>query len=395
MPLSDVGVRSLKPAERPRKVFDGGGLYLLVTPKGARLWRMKYRVGGREKTLAIGKYPAVGLKEARKARDEARELIGTGIDPMVERKRAKALATHAASNTFRAIAAEHLGVIRTEGRAPATINKLEWLVGIANADFGDRPITEISARDILSTLKRLEAKGNFETAKRLRSSVSRVFRYAVATDRAETDPTFALRGAIASPPAKPMAALTDWDGIRLLMRTIDTYQGQFATKVALRLSALLVPRPGELRKAEWSEFDLASAVWVVPAERMKMRRPHRVPLPSQAIGVLHELRRVTGDGLLVFPSVRSPRRPMSENTVTAALRSLGYLGDEMTAHGFRATFSTLANEAGLWSADAIERALAHVDANKVRRVYARGEHWEERVKLMQWWADEIYRSPKP
>ncbi|MEM9222912.1 MAG: integrase arm-type DNA-binding domain-containing protein [Pseudomonadota bacterium] len=390
MPLSDVGVRNLKPADKPRKVFDGGGLYLLVTPTGGRLWRMKYRLNGREKTLSIGKYPDISLKAARKARDDARELIGAGVDPMVERKRTNALAADATANTFRALAEEYLGVLRTEGRAAATLSKFEWFVGIANADFGGRPISQISAREILVTLKRLEAKGNFETARRLRSSVSRVFRYAVATDRAETDPTFALRGAIASPPAKPMAALTDWEGIRGLIRAIDSYQGQYVTKAALRLSAMLVPRPGELRKAGWSELDLDGAVWVVPAERMKMRRPHRVPLSSQAVMVLRELHRVTGDGTLAFPSVRSLQRPMAENTVTVALRGLGYSRDEMTAHGFRATFSTLANEAGLWSADAIERALAHVDADKVRRVYARGEHWNERVKLMQWCADEIH-----
>jgi integrase len=216
-----------------------------------------------------------------------------------------------------------------------------------------------------------------------------VFRYAIATARAENDPTFALRGALTTPKVKPRAAVTDPKAVGALLRSIWGYDGQPATNAALQLMAYLFPRPGELRLSEWPEFDLKAGVWSIPAQRMKMRRPHKVPLPPQAIAILKQLREITGHGKLVFPSVRSLQRPISDNTLNAALRRLGYSQDEATAHGFRATASTLLNESGLWHADAIERQLAHEDEDAVRRAYARAEFWDERVRIMRWWADNL------
>ena len=240
---------------------------------------------------------------------------------------------------------------------------------------------------MLKVLRDVERTGTYETTRRLRSTIGSVFRYAIATGRAVQDPTEALKGALIQPKVRSRSAIIDREELGVLLRRIDAFTGQPATRYALHLLALLAPRPGELRLARWSEFDFEEAVWRVPAERMKMRRPHRVPLPPQAIDHLRELEAHTGTSDLLFPSARSWKKPMSENTMNAALRRMGYTSDRMTAHGFRATFSTHANECGLWHADAVERALAHVEANEVRRAYVRGEHWEERVRMAAWWAD--------
>lgn len=240
--------------------------------------------------------------------------------------------------------------------------------------------------DVLAALQKVERRGRHETARRLRSTIGSVFRYAVATTRADNGPTFALRGALTTPVVKPRAAVTDPRAFGALLRAIDGFDGQPTTHAALKLMALLFPRPGELRMAEWTEFDLDAAVWTIPAMRTKMRRVHRVPLPRQAVPILKALGEVTGNGRLVFPCVRTTARPISENTLNAALRRLGYSKDQATAHGFRATASTLLNESGKWNADAIERQLAHVENNDVRRAYARGEHWAERVQMMTWWS---------
>jgi integrase len=276
-----------------------------------------------------------------------------------------------------------------EGRAEATLKKTKWLFDFARPLIGERPVAEISAAEVLAVLRKVEVRGRHETARRLRSTIGSVFRYAIATARADNDPTFALRGALTAPKVKPRAAVTDSKAVGALVRSVWGYDGQPATKAALQLMAYLFPRPGELRLAEWPEFDLEAAVWSIPALRMKMRRPHKVPLPSQAIAILTQLREITGSGMLLFPSVRSRHRPISDNTLNAALRRLGYSQDEATAHGFRATASSLLNESGLWHADAIERQLAHEDADAVRRAYARAEFWDERIRMMQWWADKL------
>jgi len=393
MSLSDAGIRNAKPAETPFKLFDGGGLFLLVNPGGSRLWRLKYRFDGRERLLALGAYPAVTLAKARERRDEAKVLLADGVDPSERRQEEKREAQRLAADTFRNIAEEYVAKLRREGRAPATLAKTEWLLAFAYPEIGDQPIRSILPADVLRVLRSVEARGTHETARRLRSTIGTIFRYAVATTRAENDPTFALKGALTTPTVRHRAAITDPTRLGAFLRSLGAFDGQPTTSAALRLLPILFPRPGELRAAEWAEFDLDAAVWTIPASRTKMRRPHRVPLPSQAVAVLRALKAVTGSGRLLFPCVRSVARPISENTLNAALRRLGYTPDDVTAHGFRATASSLLNESGLWHADAIERQLAHVEGNDVRRAYARGEHWEERVRMMQWWADWLDRLP--
>jgi integrase len=265
---------------------------------------------------------------------------------------------------------------------------------LANRDFGRKPITEITAPMILKTLRKVEAKGNYETAHRLRARIGSIFRFAVASGIAEEDPTYALRDALIHPTRVHRAAITDPKALGRLMFEIDAFNGQVTTRIGLKLLAILAQRPGEIRNAMWPEFDLEKKVWAIPAAKMKMRRDHLVPLPDQAIVLLKELRAMNGVGEYLFPSLRTWKRPMSENTLNAALRRMGYSGDEMTAHGFRASFSTLANESGLWNPDAIERALAHVEKNEVRRAYARGEHWEERIKLADWWVNYLEQLKK-
>ena len=389
MPLSDAAVRNLKPRERPYKVSDFDGLFVLVKPNGSRLWQFKYRIGGKEKLLSIGPYPETSLAQARAKRDAARSMVANGVDPSEAKQEQKRRSQVQDRVTFAAQAREYLDKIRREGRADMTMRKLEWLLGMAIADLGERPIADISAPEVLRCLRKVEARGTHETARRLRSTMGTVFRFAVASGIATTDPTYAFRDALVRPKATPRAAIVEPVELGKLLRAIVGYNGQAVTKIALELLALLVPRPGELRQARWSEFDLAAAVWSVPAERMKMRRPHRVPLPDRALTLLKDLKALTGHTEFVLPSLVSVKRVMSENTLNTALRRMGYGAEEMTAHGFRASFSTLANESGLWNPDAIERALAHVEANDVRRAYARGEHWDECVRMAAWWADKL------
>jgi len=386
MTLTDAKIRNLKPKERPFKIADFDGLYIHVTAKGSKLWRMKYRISGKEKLLAIGTYPAVSLLAARKARDDARTQIASGVDPS-QLKRENAFAhKDLQSRTFGRVAEMYLDKIEKEGRAEATLKKNRWYLDMAIADFGNRPLNEITSPIVLRCLRKPEGRGHYETARRLRSSIGAVFRHAIAIGLADNDPTFALQGALIRPTVVSRAAITDKKKLGGLMRAIDGFQGQVTTKIALEMLAIVATRPGELRHAVWSEFDFDENVWIIPAERMKMRLPHKVPLTNRVVELLAELRKLTGYGDLLFPSIRSSKRPMSENTLNAALRRMGYSGDEMTSHGFRASFSTLANESGLWNPDAIERALAHVEKNEVRRAYARGEHWDERVRLADWWA---------
>ena len=389
MPLTDAAIRAAKPSSRPVKYSDGGGLHLLVTPTGSRLWRMQYRYCGKQKTLAFGSYPLLSLAEARVRRDEAKRQLADGFDPSDKVRLAKIAKLVASSNTFDLLADEYLGKLVREAKADRTVEKARWLLEFARPLMGQRPVSEIGAIEVLAVLRKLEGRGRLESARRLRSTISRVFRYAIATARAEDDPTIALRGALATPIVKPRAAITDGKAFGSLLRAIDGFDGQPTTRAALKLMAHLFPRPGELRVAEWSEFDFEKAVWTIPPEHAKMRRPHRTPLSCQAIEILKGLQAITGSGKLVLPSVRTLLRPMSENTLNAALRRLGYSQDEATAHGFRATASTLLHESNLWNADAIERQLAHVEGNDIRRAYARGEHWEERTKMMSWWSNYL------
>lgn len=389
MPLTDTAIRAAKAGDKPYKLADGGGLYLLVNPTGSRLWRLKYRIEGKEKLLAIGPYPDVTLAKARERRDDAKKAIIDGADPSALKKQSREEAKAAPANTFRAVAKEHLAKLEREGLADITLGKRRWLLGFAYPHFGDRDIGAVSSADVLVALREIEAKGHHETARRMRSVVGSVFRYAIATARIENDPTFALRGALTTPKVQHRSAVTTATELGKLLKAIDGYRGQPATRAALRLMPLLFPRPGELRAARWAEFDLDKAVWSIPAERMKMRRPHRIPLPPQAVAILRELHAVTAEEDFAFPCIGAAKKPISENTLNFALRRLGFGPDIATAHGFRATASTLLNESGRWNPDAIERQLAHAENNEVRRAYLRGEHWEERVRMMAWWADHL------
>lgn len=389
MALSATRIANAKPRGKAYKISDGNTLYLLVRPGGSKLWRMNYRFLNRQRTLYIGRWPDVGLAAARQKRDEARRLLASGTDPAVEKKLRRVKAELSAMTTFESVAAEWVQKITVEGRAPITIDKIEWLLDMAYPALGSRPIADLTAPELLLVLRKLESAGNYESAARMRSVFSRVFRYGIATSRCERDIAADLRGALISPKTKHLAAITKPEAAGALLRAIEGYDGQEITAYALKLSAHLFVRPGELRTAEWTEIDGMNAVWSIPAEKMKMRRPHRVPLSVQALDVLEAVHGLTGHGKYVFPSVLSQSRPMSENTVNSALRRLGYAKTEMTAHGFRAMAATLLNEMGLWHPDAIERQLAHVEASEVRRAYARGEYWDERVRMMQHWSDYL------
>jgi len=392
MALTDIAIRNAKPRDKVYKLSDGGGLYLQVNPTGSRLWRLKYRVGGREKKLSIGPYPVCSLSDARRRRDEARRMLAMGRDPSDEKQRAKLRSREESENTFRAIADEYCEKRKRDGQrawAPATAKRCEYLLSLLDNTVGKMPVSEIEPADILAAIRRIEGKGNLESAKRTLQLASSVFRFAVATARLSSDPTRDLRGALTAPTVNHYGAITDSSRVGQLLRAIDDYQGFGHTRLAMQIAPHVFVRPGELRHAEWGEVDLEARVWTIPARKTKMRKPHQVPLSTQVVALLEQARELTGAYRYVFPSVRSSTRPMSDNTINAALRRLGYTSDEMTAHGFRAMASTLLNESGKWSADAIERALAHGDSDKVRAAYHRGTHWQERVTMAQWWSDYL------
>ena len=392
MALTDVAIRNAKPGAKAIKLADGGGMFLLVTPAGGKLWRLKYRVDGREKLLAIGAYPEIGLGEARRRREEARELIALGKDPSREKQRDKVRARVQAADTFAAICDEYCEKRRRDGSkgwAPATAVRSEYLLSLVCGSIGKLAVGEIEPADVLTAVRRIEGKGKLESARRSLQLTGAVFRYAVATARLASDPTRDLRGALAAPTVTHYAAVLEPVKVGELLRAIDGYESLGLTRLALQLAPHVFVRPGELRHARWEEIDLDGALWTIPAEKTKMRKDHRVPLSRQAVTILRELHALTGPAGYVFPSVRTRTRPMSENTLNAGLRRLGYTTDEMTAHGFRAMAATLLNESGKWHPDAIERALAHGDTDKVRAAYTRGAHWQERVAMAQWWSDHL------
>jgi integrase len=388
MPLRDLEIRALKPEARVYKRTDERGLYLEVHPNGSKLWRFKFAHLGKDKRIALSRYPEVGLADARRKRDEAREKLRDGVDPGAERKRAKLVAIFNAANTFGDIATEYIDRMVLKGRADATTSKANWLLEQL-APIAASPIADLKPVEVLAALKRIEAKGKHETARRCRSFAGRVFRYAVATGRAEADPTAVLRGAIITPKTKHHSAILDPVAVGGLLRSIDDYAGHLVTRLAMQLLPHVMTRPGELRQAKWPEFDLENAVWKIPAELMKMRRPHAVPLSRQVVAYLLELKALTGPDGFVLPAFHTSRRSLSENTINQAFRRMGYAVGEVTAHGLRTTASTLLNESGKWSPDAIERSLAHADKDAVRGTYNRGFYWEERVAMHQWWSDYL------
>ena len=389
MALTDLALRTAKPKEKAYKLFDGGGLHLVVNPNGSRLWRLAYRFAGKSKQLAFGPYPTVSLAEARQKREDAKKLLLDGRDPSAARKLDKINAAISEGNTFENLAADYMARLAACESAPATIAKVKWLLeGLAGPALGKRPIAEITPVEILALLQQVERSGRRETARRLRSTIGSVFRFAIATLRAQTDPTSALRDALERPKVKHRAALTDPKQLGGLLRAIDEYDGWPTLRSALLFTALTFARPGEVRGARWTEIDFNKAIWSIPAERMKMRRAHAVPLSRQAIAVLADIRLLTGTSELIFPSIRSNKKLLSENAMNSALRRMGFTQDEMTSHGFRAAASSILNERG-HSPDVIEAALGHLDQNEVRRAYNRATYWPERVALMQVWADML------
>lgn len=391
MPLTDTRIRALRPESRPRRYTDGYGLYLEVTPGGSKLWKLAYRFEGKQKTLSFGPYPEVSLSRARERRLEARTLLFDGVDPSAVRKAGIEQRRAEIENTFSRICEELLNKEEIEGLAPATLKKKRWLARLACDDLGAKAIRDIKAPEILATLKKVEKDGNYESARRLRALIGQVFRYAIATTRAEADPTLALRGALIAPKSRHRAAVTDRKAFAKLIRTVWSYEGTMEVQAGLQLLALLYPRPGELRLAHWSEFDLEDRTWTIPADRTKTRKRHTKPLPGPAIEILSNLRRLSGRAGLVLPSQMPDGRPLSENTMNYALRRLDISPDVHTCHGFRASASSLLNESGRWHPDAIEAELAHVGDDHVRKAYHRATYWDERVRMAEWWAGEVMK----
>jgi integrase len=388
IPLSEIRIRTAKPKEKPYKLSDVDGLYLLVKEHGGKWWRFKYRFDGKEKLLSLGTYPEISLADARQRRDEARRQVAHGIDPGAVRKAQKQAVTEE-TETFEVIAREwhtKFTPTWTPGHSTAIRSRLErdlfpWI--------GRRPIKEIKAPELLAVLRRVEDRGALESAHRIRTIAGQVFRYALATGRAERDPSVDLRGALPQPGEKHHAAITDPKEVAPLLRAIDGYQGHFVVKCALRLAPILFVRPGELRHAEWAEIDLDESVWNIPASKMKMKEPHLVPLSNQAVDILKELKPLTGTGRYVFPSARSFARAMSNNAILAALRRMGFSKAEMTGHGFRAMARTILDEVLQVRPDFIEHQLAHAVRDPNGRAYNRTAHLIERRKMMQIWADYL------
>lgn len=387
MVLTVFAVEKAKPRDKPYLLTDGNGLHLLVNPNGSKLWRLRYRFGGKQNMLGLGSFPEVTLAQARDRRDEARRLLAQGKNPSQERKTEKLATTTAAQNTFGVIAGEYLAKMKEEVAAESTLSKNKWLLEDLAAPLTSRPITEITPAEILDVLKKIEKSGRRDTARRLRGTIGSVYRFAIANLKATNDPTYPLRGALLKPNTQHRAAITDERPLGALMRSIDEYDGWPTLKAALLFLVLTMTRPGEVRHMRRSEIIWPKATWRIPAERMKMRREFDVPLSRQALEMLRSVWGLSEGEGLVFPSVRSAVKPLSENAMNAALRRMGYSKDEVTAHGFRSSASTILNERRAADSEVIEVALAHQDEDEVRRAYNRAQYWPERVKLLQDWAD--------
>lgn len=374
--LTDTQARNAKPAEKPYKLSDAQGLYLFVRPSGSKQWRFDYTFNDRRKTLTIGTYPHASLQDARRSLDDAKKALSKNVDPALK----------PTASTLKEVAEEWLRKLEKQGDLPPTMEKKHWLLSYAYPYIGNRNIPEITAPELLRLLRKLEAPGKYESAKRLRSVLSRIFRYAIATSRAERDPAADLLGALTAPSVTHRAAFTQPRDIKSLLVAIEDYQGSLTTKFALLFLALTFVRPGELRKAEWTEIH--GNEWRIPAHKMKMKDPHIVPLSRQALAILEQNKPLNGEAQYIFPSLLASDRPMSENTLNTALRRLGFTKDEMTSHGFRTMASTRLNEMN-WHPDAIERQLAHRPKNQVRAAYNQAQHLPERIRMMQAWADYL------
>ena len=395
MPLSHITIQYTKPKQKPFKLADGDGLFLVILPNGSKLWRFRYRFNGAERSLSIGPFPKITIADARARREQAREQIASGIDPSVQKRLDRIAIGTAARNTFGKIADEYIERLEANGASASTLKKNRWYRDILARPIKSRPIAEITPAEILDLLQRIEKSGRRETAHRMRGFIGAVFRLAIVTLRATTDPSYALGGALLRPITTPRAAITDEKKFGGLLRALDAYDGYPTIRAALQFCALTFARPGEVRLAKRSEIDFDKTVWRIPAERTKMRRAHEVPLSWQAVKVLEDIWPVSELGAYVFPSLRTYERPLSDAAFNAALRRMGFAKDEMSAHGFRATASTILNERN-FNPDVIEAALGHQDENSVRRAYNRAAYWPERVDLLQKWADlldEFRRLP--
>lgn len=390
MPLTDAKIRNAKATDKPLKLTDGGGLYLEVRPTGAKLWRLRYRIGGKENVFAIGGYPEVGLADARSEREKVKPLIRQGIHPSHNRQAERLANSAANANTFEAVTREWIKK-KAPSWTPFYLRQVERTMESEVFPFvGKLPIRNVSAAHLLEILSRIEARGAATVALLVRQWSSAVFRYAVATLRADVDPAASLKGAVHRPKVQHHKPLTR-EQIVEFSKALEQYGGYRATVIALRLMLLTFVRTVELRKAEWVEFDLDRAEWRIPAERMKMREPHIVPLSRQVVELLRELQTLSGGRRLLFPNLRKPNECMTATTLNRALERMGFNGKDsigFSAHGFRATASTMLNEMG-YRADVIERQLAHAERNKVRASYNQAEYLEERRQMMQAWADNV------
>lgn len=392
MALKALEVKGFKPKEKAYRKTDSAGLYLEIRPNGSKLWFFKYRVTGKEKRLSLGVWPDVTLADARLERDNARKVVQAGGDPLHDRKMEKIAKQVGAGNSFQHVAEDFIQVrMVANGKAQATINKARWFLSHLAPALGNRPIAEIQPAELLAALKVIEKRGHRETAVRTRNFASRVFRHGVATARCQNDPASVLTDALSTPIVKHHAAILDPELLGEFLRAVDDYTGGPIVKLAMQLSPHVFLRPGELRQGRWEEVDWDHSTWTIPASRTKLRRPHTVPLSLQSAKLLRELEQHTGGFELMFTGLRSFRTPMSENALNAAFRRMGFGAEVVSAHGLRATASTLLNESGRWHADAIERSLAHGHSDATRGAYARGQHWSERVEMAQWWSDYLDR----
>lgn len=388
--LTDTAIRKAKPGDKPRKMADEKGLYILVMPSGRKLWRFKYRFAGKEKLLALGAFDEVSLADARERRDEARKLLASGIDPSEKKKADKNKRLELAANSFEAIGREWYAKTSQTMAESTKAKLLRRLEADVFPVIGSRPIAELTAPDLLAVIRRIESRGALDIAKRMHNACGRIFRYAVGHGLCTRDPSRDIELKDVLPPVdvKHHSSVKDPKAVGELLRAIEGFTGAFTTRCALRLAPLVFVRPGELRHAEWSEFDFDKAEWRIPASKMKMKEQHIVPLSAQAIAILQEIKPITGHGRYVFPSERGGSRPMSENTINGALRRLGYTKDEMTGHGFRSMASTLLHELQ-YPHNVIERQLAHGERNKVSASYNFAEYLPERRAMMQEWADYL------
>lgn len=387
MPLTDTTIKNSKPTDKNYKLGDEKGLYVHVK-KAGKYFRYDYRFAGKRKTLALGVYPETSLKEAREKRDEARKLLAAGKDPMAEKKAKKIQLITEATNTFRAVATEWFEKAKVKWSAEHADKKWHYLEKDAFSAFGDTPLKNITARELLTLLEKVQARGATNVAHRVKGVCGEVFRYGILTDRCERDPSQDLKGALIVNKTKHMATITTPEKVGELLRAIDNYPGGITTKYALKLAPYVMLRPGEIRHAEWSEISFDRKQWKIPANKMKMGTPHIIPLSRQAIEILKEIEPVTGQGKYIFPSLSSKDSTISENALNVALRRIGFTGEEMTAHGFRGMASTLLRENG-YQSEYVEAQLAHAERNKVKAAYNHAEYIMERTNMMQWWADYL------